>query len=87
MTMQLLSVASEVYPLVKTGGLADVVGALPAALAAHGESGTTHAPAPTAPGPTPTTVPGRFAAWATVANLLPSESIIHDQDGNIHGRV
>jgi starch synthase len=30
--MNILSVASEVYPLVKTGGLADVVGALPAAL-------------------------------------------------------
>jgi starch synthase len=30
--MQVLSVASEVFPLVKTGGLADVVGALPAAL-------------------------------------------------------
>jgi starch synthase len=28
-----LSVASEVYPLIKTGGLADVAGALPAALA------------------------------------------------------
>jgi starch synthase len=34
--MQVLSVASEVYPLVKTGGLADVVGALPGALAAEG---------------------------------------------------
>ena len=31
-----LSVASEAYPLVKTGGLADVIGALPAALAAEG---------------------------------------------------
>ena len=31
-----LSVASEVAPIVKTGGLADVVGALPAALAPHG---------------------------------------------------
>ena len=31
--MKLLSVASEVYPLVKTGGLADVAGALPGALA------------------------------------------------------
>ena len=34
--MDVLSVASEAYPLVKTGGLADVVGALPAALAAEG---------------------------------------------------
>jgi starch synthase len=30
--MKVLSVASEVFPLIKTGGLADVVGALPAAL-------------------------------------------------------
>lgn len=35
-SLQLLSVASEAYPLVKTGGLADVVGALPRALAAEG---------------------------------------------------
>ena len=34
--MRVLSVASEVYPLVKTGGLADVAGALPAALAGLG---------------------------------------------------
>jgi starch synthase len=34
--MQVLSVASEVYPLVKTGGLADVAGALPLALAKQG---------------------------------------------------
>ena len=33
--MKLLSVASEIYPLIKTGGLADVVGALPGALAGH----------------------------------------------------
>ena len=31
--LRVLSVASEVFPLVKTGGLADVVGALPTALA------------------------------------------------------
>lgn len=34
--MKVLSVASEAYPLIKTGGLADVVGALPQALADHG---------------------------------------------------
>lgn len=31
--LRVLSVASEIYPLIKTGGLADVAGALPAALA------------------------------------------------------
>ncbi len=31
--LKVLSVASEIFPLIKTGGLADVVGALPAALA------------------------------------------------------
>ena len=31
-----LSIASEVYPLIKTGGLADVAGALPGALAKEG---------------------------------------------------
>ena len=34
--LAVLSVASEVFPLVKTGGLGDVVGALPAALAHEG---------------------------------------------------
>ncbi|TPE50775.1 glycogen synthase GlgA [Amaricoccus solimangrovi] len=34
--MKILSVASEVYPLIKTGGLADVAGALPPALARRG---------------------------------------------------
>ena len=33
---KVLAVASEVFPLVKTGGLADVVGALPGALKNHG---------------------------------------------------
>ncbi len=36
MTRQALSVASECVPLVKTGGLADVVGALPGAMAGQG---------------------------------------------------
>jgi starch synthase len=34
--LRVLAVASEIYPLIKTGGLADVVGALPAALAPEG---------------------------------------------------
>jgi starch synthase len=34
--LRVLSVASEVFPLVKTGGLADVTGALPGALEAEG---------------------------------------------------
>ncbi|MHB0951494.1 MAG: glycogen synthase GlgA [Allorhizobium sp.] len=33
--MKVLSIASEVYPLIKTGGLADVTGALPLALKTH----------------------------------------------------
>ena len=33
--MQTLSVASEAFPILKTGGLADVIGALPAALLPH----------------------------------------------------
>jgi starch synthase len=36
MSVRVLSVASEVYPLIKTGGLADVAGALPLALKADG---------------------------------------------------
>ena len=36
MRMQVLSVASEIFPLIKTGGLADVAGALPIALAGQG---------------------------------------------------
>lgn len=42
--MQVLSVAAEAYPLVKTGGLGDVVGALPGALADHGVTVTTMLP-------------------------------------------
>lgn len=42
--MRVLAVASEAVPLVKTGGLADVAGALPGALAAHGIAVTTLLP-------------------------------------------
>lgn len=43
--MRILAVASEMHPLVKTGGLADVVGALPSALAPLGVQVTTLLPA------------------------------------------
>ena len=42
--ISVLSVASECWPLVKTGGLADVVGALPAAVAPHGVEMTRFVP-------------------------------------------
>jgi starch synthase len=44
MSLAVLSVASEAVPLVKTGGLADVVGALPGAVAPHGVAMTTLLP-------------------------------------------
>lgn len=44
MTLRVLSVASEAVPLVKTGGLADVAGALPDAVAPHGVAMTTLLP-------------------------------------------
>lgn len=44
MAICVLSVASEAVPLVKTGGLADVVGALPVALHPHGVEITTLLP-------------------------------------------
>ena len=44
MPLEVLYVASEAVPLVKTGGLADVVGALPAALAGEGVRVTTLLP-------------------------------------------
>jgi starch synthase len=34
--MKVLQVGAEIYPLIKTGGLADVLGALPQALCAQG---------------------------------------------------
>jgi starch synthase len=42
--MKILSAASELYPLVKTGGLADVTGALPPPLAEHGVEMTSIVP-------------------------------------------
>ncbi|MEZ0496482.1 glycogen synthase GlgA [Sphingomonas sp. IW22] len=44
MVLRLLSVTSELYPIIKTGGLADVAGALPAALEKAGVDTTTLVP-------------------------------------------
>jgi starch synthase len=44
MPLRVLAVASEAFPLIKTGGLADVVGALPGALAAQDIAVTTMLP-------------------------------------------
>ena len=44
MSLSVLSVASEAVPLIKTGGLADVAGALPDAVAPHGVEMTTLLP-------------------------------------------
>ncbi|WEX73832.1 glycogen synthase GlgA [Sinorhizobium numidicum] len=46
--MNILSVAAEIYPLVKTGGLADVTGSLPKALKSYGIQ--THSIVPGYPG-------------------------------------
>ena len=42
--MRVLSVVSEIYPIIKTGGLADVAGALPVALKAEGIDSRTLVP-------------------------------------------
>jgi starch synthase len=42
--LRVLAVASEIYPLIKTGGLADVTGALPGALKAEGIEARTLVP-------------------------------------------
>src|SRR4051812_50163592 len=44
MRLRVLAVASECFPLIKTGGLADVMGALPGALAGAGIAVTTLLP-------------------------------------------
>ena len=56
--MKALSVASEIYPLVKTGGLGDVISALPAALEDHGVE-------------TVTLVPGYPAVIGALKNMQP----------------
>ena len=69
----MLSIASEAYPLIKTGGLADVVGALPSALAREGVEARTLLPGypqVLASSSTPsgsTTIPYLFGGYARSA--------------------
>ncbi|MFM2355630.1 MAG: glycogen synthase GlgA [Pseudomonadota bacterium] len=63
--LKVLSVASECVPLIKTGGLADVVGALPGALAAQGAEVRTLIPA----------YPGLAARLAGVAEVWASPDL------------
>ena len=65
MSLRVLSVASEAVPLVKTGGLADVVGALPAAMAAAVEDKTLLCPKAC----------GAEAAWVGAVEVLAAGSL------------
>ena len=60
--LSVLSVAAEAYPLIKTGGLADVVGALPGALAAEGIAMRT-------------LLPGYPAVLAAMRDVVPVHSL------------
>jgi starch synthase len=70
---RVLSVASECVPLVKTGGLADVVGALPGALAAEGVTMRTLLPG----------YPAVMAALPDSAEVLLSEADLFGGDGRV----
>ena len=66
--LRVLSVAAEAYPLIKTGGLADVVGALPAALAFEGIEARTF-------------LPGYPAVLDALANAVDVHTVAHLHGG------
>ena len=85
MTLQVLAVASECVPLIKTGGLADVVGALPGALAGAGIAVTTLLPgypavlAAIGDAPVAMVLPDRFGAARLLrAKVQGSELLVLD---------
>ena len=80
--MRILQVSAEFFPLLKTGGLADVAGALPLALAAAGEDVRVLLPgfAPIAAGVTAAAPVAELTApWGERARLL--LGTIHDDGG------
>jgi starch synthase len=66
MSLSVIAVSSEIYPLVKTGGLADVVGALPGALAGEGVSVRTLVPG----------YPAVIAALERTRKVVPLEGLV-----------
>jgi len=66
--VEVLAVASEIYPLIKTGGLADVTGALPGALKAEGVT-------------VRTLVPGYPAVMSAIRRAQPAHAYDHLMGG------
>ena len=77
MTLNVLSVASEAAPLIKTGGLADVAGALPAAVAPHGVTMTTFLPG----------YPGVLSAIGRTREVHRWESLLGEPARLLSGKV
>lgn len=76
-SMRVLSVTSEVFPLIKTGGLADVTGSLPKALLPFGIETTT-------------LVPGYPAVMREIGNhvpLLVFEDLLGERASLLHAKV
>ncbi|MFN7103482.1 MAG: glycogen/starch synthase, partial [Pseudorhizobium sp.] len=75
--MKVLSVTSEVYPLVKTGGLADVTGSLPKALERSGVETTTLLPG----------YPGVMKQLADPVPLLVFDDLLGERAALLHAEV
>jgi starch synthase len=75
--LAVLAVASEIYPLIKTGGLADVVGALPLALAAENVAVTTLIPG----------YPAVLAALGEAATVLDIPDLFGGPASILRGKV
>jgi starch synthase len=75
--MKILSVTSEIFPLIKTGGLADVTGSLPKALSALGVETTTIVPG----------YPKVMAQLKSAMPLLTFEDLLGERASLLHTRV
>ncbi len=75
--MKILSVTSEIYPLIKTGGLADVTGSLPKALEALGVETTSMVPG----------YPKVVGALGNATALMVFEDLLGARATLLHGKV